>query len=173
MFKEIPVKNGHTIVDDCDAGILFEHAWRKNSDGYIIRTCPRDGGPRKISLLHREIISAKQGESVDHINGVTWDNRRQNLRICTHQENVRNQRTNSKNTSGYKGVFWHAKAGKWCVHIRKNGKGKHVGLFEKAHDAARAYNVAAQVEYGEFARLNVIPRAIVVGRFGPLTRANI
>ena len=50
-------------------------------------------------------MNAKDGEEVDHINGNTLDNRKSNLRICTHAENLRNKNTKSKIT-GFKGVVY-------------------------------------------------------------------
>ncbi len=85
--------------------------------------------------------------SIDHINGIKTDNRFSNLRDVSHQENHKNQRTHSNNTSGFTGVFWHKGANKWGAQIRVSGKGLYLGLFEELEDAITARK-AANLKYG-------------------------
>jgi hypothetical protein len=48
-----------------------------------------------------------------------------------------------KNTSGYKGVSWHVKMGKWRVQIMDvEGKQKHIGYYSKKVNALKAYKNA-------------------------------
>lgn len=89
---------------------------------------------------------------VDHINGDGLDNTRNNLRAVTPAENLRNQRLRKDNTSGFKGVSRHE--GRWRARVRVDGKYTHVGLFDSAEDAARAYDEAARNMHGIFARTN-------------------
>lgn len=89
---------------------------------------------------------------VDHKNGDRYDNRIDNLRLATRTLNNANSKKPKNNTSGFKGVYWHAQRGKWCAGIRSNGKTRYLGLFptpEMAHDA---YVAAAGRLFGEFAR---------------------
>ena len=58
------------------------------------------------------------------------------------------------NTSGFKGVYWHKKACKWCVKLSSGNSTVYIGLFEDVSQAARAYDEAASKLYGEFACLN-------------------
>jgi HNH endonuclease/AP2 domain len=104
--------------------------------------------------LHREILNAPTGSIVDHINGDTLDNRKENLRLCTSTENTRNQRLVKRNTSGYKGVSWHKHQKKWIVRIRVNRKLIHLGYYKELIAAAKAYDVAARFYFKEFANLN-------------------
>ena len=68
--------------------------------------------------LHRFLTDCPQGMVVDHINGNTLDNRRENLRVCTQKENVRNQHKLAKNNkSGYRYIHWHKRDKKWIVQI--------------------------------------------------------
>jgi hypothetical protein len=93
---------------------------------------------------------------VDHKNGDKLDNRRENLRICTIAENIRNSKTSTKKgkTSRYKGVYWVGRIKKWVARIHVDRKGLHVGVFTDEAEAARAYDVAARQHFGEFARTN-------------------
>jgi hypothetical protein len=108
---------------------------------------------RSNIYMHRFLMN-EPNSIVDHINGNTLDNRKLNLRICTHAENMRNVSKKTKNTSGYKGVFW--EKGKWKVQLKYNYKSIHLGRFNNKIDAALAYNQAAIKYYGEFAQLNKV-----------------
>ena len=92
-----------------------------------------------------------EGMEVDHINGNSLDNRKSNLRICTHKENVRNQKLSAANTSGYRGVSWNKASKKWEAYIKVNQKRIYLGKFVDILDAARAYAKKAKECFGEFA----------------------
>lgn len=102
--------------------------------------------------MHRLIMNAKPGEQVDHINRNRLDNRKSNLRLCTHQEN--NYNRSLKGKCGYRGVRWRKDRDKWEARISVNGRTKHLGYYTCSLDAAKAYNNAALDLRGEFAVLN-------------------
>ncbi len=89
--------------------------------------------------------------TVDHINGDPLDNRRENLRIATRQENQRNRRGWGR--SGFKGVLFRAKRQRWEAYIqvgtRVFSRARHT-----AEEAAIAYDDMAREHFGQFARLN-------------------
>jgi hypothetical protein len=89
---------------------------------------------------------------VDHINGNGLDNRKENLRICSHSENQWNRTKYKNNKSGYKGVFFHSKTGHWEAGIRINGKREYLGVFNTPQEASLAYSRKAIELHGEFAR---------------------
>lgn len=91
----------------------------------------------KKSYLHRLITNAKNGVVVDHKNRDTLDNRKSNLQVCTHQENLRNQKR-KENKSGHTGVCWNKNAKKWTAQIKHNYKKIHLGVFENLNDAVIA-----------------------------------
>tara|TARA_R110000787_G_scaffold275859_1_gene384656 strand:- start:193 stop:693 length:501 start_codon:yes stop_codon:yes gene_type:complete len=83
----------------------------------------------------------------DHINHNREDNRIVNLRSVTCQENQRNMKKRSDNTSGHLGVSWHKHSGKWQVSIRANKKVIYIGTFDNIEDAVVA-RASASLEYG-------------------------
>lgn len=104
--------------------------------------------------MHREVMLAAAHERVDHINHDTLNQQRSNLRICTTGQNGANRQIQVNNTSGYKGVDWHKRHGKWRTQVQVNGKSVHIGVYNSPVDAALAYDRAA-IEYnGEFALTN-------------------
>jgi len=71
-------------------------------------------------------------------------------------QNGRNSKLKRNNTTGYKGVNHIQKTGRFRAYIAPDRKQIHLGCFDTAMEAARAYNEAASLYFGEFARLNVI-----------------
>lgn len=100
---------------------------------------------------HRVIWAIYYGEwptdQIDHINGVKNDNRIENLRAVTRQENGKNQKLYNTNTSGVTGVYWQKKALKWRAQITMNGRLLCLGRYVKKDDAIAARK-AAELEHG-------------------------
>ena len=93
---------------------------------------------------------------VDHINGNRFDNSKENLRWVTIRENGMNQVKHKNSISIYKGVSFKKQNKLFRAHISINGRLTHLGYFKNEIDAAKAYNEAAALHFGEFARLNII-----------------
>jgi hypothetical protein len=154
--KRIPLTRGYeTLVDDEDYEDLAACKWYADVTprGYVYaKRTVRANGRRYGVKMHRAILGANDGKHVDHANRDTLDNRRSNLRFATRSENTANSAKRSNNTSGYKGVTWHVQRGKWRAQIAKGDARISLGLFTDAAAAARAYRLAAEALFGEFAR---------------------
>lgn len=87
MKKILLNNNNYAIVDDEDFEFLNKFNWHKSETGYAVR-CEK----RKTIRMHRLIVNCPDDMLVDHINGNRLDNRKQNLRICTFNENIRNRK---------------------------------------------------------------------------------
>lgn len=142
-----------TVIDDEDAERVLAHRWHL-VDGYVGRNVTKDG-KRVLELLHRALLEPLDPAIlVDHANGDPLDNRRTNLRTADRSQNGANSRPNTGRR--YKGVHFFARAHHWQAYIRVRGRRIHLGVFDTDRDAARAYNDAALIHFGEFARLNEI-----------------
>ena len=104
---------------------------------------------RKYWSVHRLVMLAFVGKSdllVDHINGIKWDNRLENLRYVTHRENSFYYRKNQKlkTTSKYVGVSFDKSTNKWVSLIQEKGKNYNLGSFFSEEDAHKAYLIALE-----------------------------
>jgi len=144
---------GHALVDDTDYEMLSLYVWCLN-DGYACTNLKTKG--KYVSVRMHRMIMGYPASKIDHINGNRSDNRRSNLRLCSHRENLRNRGATKANTTGYKGVHLRKDTGKFQAHIKANGKRKSLGCFQTAKEAAQAYNEAAKKYFGEFAYINQI-----------------
>lgn len=151
----IPLTRGQfALVDEEDYELVNKSSWSAECRGRTSYAVGKRGG--RTICLHRMVLNAPDGSDVDHINGDGLDCRRSNLRCSTHQENCFNARKRSSPTSSqYKGVSWHRRSGKWSAQICVHGSKVHLGLYATEIDAAEAYDAAAVLHFGEFARLNL------------------
>jgi len=74
-------------------------------------------------------------KQIDHINHNRSDNRFNNLREVTCQENSKNTSISKNNKSGMNGVFWEKRACKWRVEIKINYKNIFLGYFTDKQEA--------------------------------------
>ena len=121
------------IIDKDDFEKIKEISWyvnKKTKNGYYME----HKGRESISV-HRLIMGAKKGEYVDHINGDTLDNRKNNLRIVTNQQNGFNSNIKANNTSGFIGVYYDKNRFKWVASIKLNYKTIHLGRFKLINEA--------------------------------------
>lgn len=110
---------------------------------------------RKPYKAHRIIFLMSHGwlpRFIDHIDGNPANNRVENLRACTQQQNVFNSSMRSTNTSGYIGVSWDKSANKWRASVRVGNKTTVVGRFDTAEIASEERTRAAKMLHGEFFR---------------------
>jgi hypothetical protein len=127
------------LIDDADAslcegpkwwlinGYARQHRWL---DGVVVRRA-----------MHRLIMGCPVGFEVDHINGNKLDNRRANLRLASHRQNCQNQRVYTRNTSGFRGVVYCRRTGRWRAKVVSAGRCHSAGYHSTAEQAAHAASV--------------------------------
>lgn len=152
---ELPLTRGKVaLIDKQDLEPVAAYRW----DEWQIHRCwyaaARNQEPR--IYLHRFILNAPQGMEVDHLNGDGLDNRRANLRLASHKQNLANQQLSLANTSGYRGVVKARTSGIWAAQIKSDFKTTGLGYYDSKETAAYAYDLAALDLFGAFARFNLL-----------------
>lgn len=149
----LPLSQGYFAkVDDEDFESLLKYSWqakigsRKGSQPYAYNW--------KVGRMHRFIMNCPKDMQIDHINHNPLDNRKSNLRICTITQNLYNRRRkpHPKTKSRFLGVY--PSLSKWQATIGVNYKRIYLGTYQTQEEAAKAYDVAAEKYFGEYANLN-------------------
>lgn len=158
-MKRIPLTQGkYALIDNEDFEKLNQFKWRacyQHGSWYAVREIRKAKGIWTTQKMHMFIMNTPKGMEIDHENHNGLDNQKTNLRICTHVQNLMNQRPQHRKTSSkHKGVYWHKCTNKWMARIKLNGKYIYLGLFVNEINAALAYDVAAKELFREFAYLN-------------------
>lgn len=144
------VEYARFLIDSEDIWIMKKYKWNINSNGYA--SAKVNG---KNIRLHRLLMNPPKGMDIDHINRNRLDNRKENLRICTRTQNLRNMSMRG-GSSKYKGVSFFKSRGKWESYINYKGKRIKLGYFKTENEAALAYNKKAFELDSEFALLNKV-----------------
>lgn len=156
----IPLTQGvFAKVDKSDFDQLSVYKWQaaKGRQGELraVRTVyDKKSGKRKTVQMSRQILQAVGKQKVDHKNGNTLDNSRKNLRACSNQENGYNRGKNKNNSSGFRGVSYEKRCGKWRATLKAGGAFKSLGYFESKKMAILSWKAAAKVYFGEYVRLD-------------------
>lgn len=152
---QVIIKQYIILCDESDKEFIESHTWY--AYGNFRNRIEQPYFRNKLGILHRLLINCPKGMFVDHINGNTLDNRKENLRICLKIQNQYNQKKHQgKRHSQYKGVTFRKelKTKPWESFIYKDGIHKRLGYFKTEIEAAQAYDKAAKIAYGDFAKLN-------------------
>jgi hypothetical protein len=147
----------YAIVDKEDYDELNRHSWyvwKSNRNFYASRT-DYSTGKQKTILMHRQIIGlTDRKQEIDHIDHDGLNNKRSNIRVVTHAQNLHNMRPNKNSSSKYKGVCWNKNLCKWQAGIEVSQRKIHLGLFHDEEEAAKAYDKKAVELFGEYSCLN-------------------
>lgn len=148
-----------SLFDYRDGGLYWKHnrgsnAKAGNRAGRLLKTGYRSihvsgrryQEHRLIYLWHHGYMPAQ----IDHINRIKSDNRIDNLRPADHSSNQINTH-NRASQSGFRGVRFVPKTGRWAARIYQNGKEIRIGTFDTPEEASSAYKKEAEKIYGEFA----------------------
>lgn len=159
-MKEIKLTQDKVaLVDDEDFDYLNQWKWCAHFNQFLFYAERRVG--KKILKMHRVIIGVTDPDiKIDHKDGDGLNNQRGNLRKATDAQNLCNKIKKLNTTSKYKGVHLEKFTGRWRAEVQYLGKKIRIGRFDDEVDAALAYNEAAKVIQGEFARLNAIEQAV-------------
>lgn len=152
-----------TAADFLDGGHNAEHNCRKwngryantvagyrRKDGYIAVMI--DGS---LFLAHRIAYALYHGEEfdylIDHKDGDPTNNKIDNLRKATANQNSWNSRIHSRSKSGIKGVYGTEHG--WIAQICVNNQRIYLGVYKTKEEAGAAYAAAAMKHFGDYARV--------------------
>ena len=154
----VPLTRGYeAVIDATDVPLVQDCNWvvtsPTRSTVYAWAFFVDAEGVKSSLRMHRLFLSPEDSEVIDHIDGNGLNNRRNNIRICSVTENNWNTKVSRANRSGYAGVHWDRRKGKWRASIGFKGKDIHLGRFKDPMKAHEAY-LRALAEYrGSFSPL--------------------
>jgi len=160
-MKSIPGYEGRYSIDK--DGRVFSHIngiflAPTFSQRYIAVNLVGSDRKTRRFLVHRLMgivfLNMEASQQIDHKDGDPSNNRLDNLRVCTSAQNQFNRNITKSNTSGFKGVTWDKGWKGWKASIKQNGKSYNLGRFDSKQEAAKAYDAAAKIRFGDFAVLN-------------------
>jgi len=147
LYNKNSEEIARALIDIEDVEKVRNMKWRKTG-GHV----SSDIKGRSQILLHRFIMGVDDvAVDVDHIDRNILNNRKINLRICSHQENTFNSSLSKNNTSGFIGISWSKSKNKWEPSLFVNGKRVYLGRFDELNDAIIARLKAEKEYFGEFA----------------------
>lgn len=152
------LKDGTVFIFDADLFDLIKdikwYAAYKNRHDKSMYIIDRYGRP-----LHKVLFSGRKGYELDHINLDTLDNRRCNVRFCTHQQNQMNQSLQRNNTSGVSGVRFYKPRNKYVARIKICQRDIHLGYYTSIKEATQARNIGMECLFGEYGVYNDVEEA--------------
>lgn len=130
--------------------MISKYYWKPNDKDYLAHWYASydENGKRHSGYLyfHKFILGLNDSlNKVDHIDRDNRNNRKINLRECTHQENIFNSSISKNNTSGIIGVNSNGK-GKWVASLMKNGKHIYNKNSSSKYEAIRN-RLLAEIKY--------------------------
>lgn len=136
-----------------------------SQDGDLVKKPLKLYSRSHAGFISRKVLLRKLGVSIslvmcDHRDNNPFNARRRNLRPATQRQNNHN-RSKQEHTSQFKGVSWYGnnpcwkgKQACWRAQVKHQGRKIHLGYFDSALEAARAYDRAALKYFGSFAHPN-------------------
>ena len=149
-IKLYNIKGGHIAsakIDSEDVEKCKQYKWYLSHYGYV----QSDSVSSRI-WLHKFVMDIDSSIEGDHIYGDKLDNRKSQLRECSHAQNIQNQKLHDNNTSGERGVCWNNRASKWMVYVEAFNKRHYFGDFQDFEDACQVARSERQRLHKEFVR---------------------
>ena len=140
---------GHFYIDKDDLQLIKYHKWRIDTNNRVITGNCTSKNPRR-ELSHFILNVTDDALVVDHRDGNSFNNKKDNLRICTQQENLQNKHFMSNNTSGTIGVMWDKHRRRWAPEIQWKNQKVHLGRYKNIEEAKYTRYIAEQICFKEF-----------------------
>ena len=158
-MRELPLSQSQVaLVSDEDFGRFSQFKWHavwvKTTNSFYAEAWFYSPTKHR-EWMHRIVMGCakRDGKQVDHVNGDTLDNRRENLRFVTHSQNQMNRKLQSASSSGMRGVSFCRQTGLWKARFVIQQKEIWLGRFSTKDQAQAAVIAARSDRYGEYARM--------------------
>lgn len=140
------------IIDAEDLKKVQFKKWRKDSNNRIITgNCTKNNPRRELSHIIMNVsIEDSKNTVIDHINGNTKDNRKNNLRICSQSENVLNKHFMTNNKTGFIGIYYSNSKERYVAEIKRNKVKCYLGQFKKIEEAIYVRYVSELLVFKDF-----------------------
>jgi len=147
LYNDKNIEIARSIINIDDIEKINKIKWHLSNTGYAITSLPE----RKSKFLHNFILNRipNKQNCVDHINRNRLDNRKNNLRIVTPQNNSINKGKQSNNTSGHVGVSFDKSRNKYAPHIKLHRKKIFLGRYDTIEEAIEIRKNAELQYFGE------------------------
>ena len=126
---------------------IKDYCWREctgdSGQYHFIGTSSQINGKRTTLPIHKLIV---QKDLVDHADRNPFNNKKDNLRAATIQQNATNKSIMNTNKSGFVGVRWNNEINKWTANICVDYRTKYIGSFNCITDAVVA-RLKAEMQY--------------------------
>ena len=141
------------LIDEKDFSLVSKLKWRASKTKYNIYACSGCKKTKTFTLMHRLLLGNPKNMVVDHKNGNGLDNRRENLRACTHTQNTWNAiKKQIHATSNLKGVYRYTNGRKKPFYAKIVVMKKQIclGYYHTENEAHEVYKKAAEKYFGEY-----------------------
>lgn len=139
----VKIRNTEQIMlcDLDDWEKLKKYCWNLSTTGYAYTV-----RKKKHLMFHTLIIDCPDSMERDHINRNKLDNRKENIRLVKHGDNILNISLKKNNKSGHNGVYYDKARSKWAATITVFGRNIALGRYDKIEDAVNARK-QAEIKY--------------------------
>lgn len=151
-MKEVTITKGYiAFVDDEDFEAVMQYKWQANirvlptGQKYVRALVKRYWKDMPIYMHHFVLNIEKgdlEGKTIDHIDRNPLNNQKENLRIVTRTENMRNTLRHKE----HKGYCFNKRAHLWCAYLDEPvgcaTKRKYLGYFHTEEAAKNAVQEA-------------------------------
>jgi hypothetical protein len=124
------------IIDTDDLEKIKQYSWHRGTKGYIVYK------NKETVYIHRLITNCPKGLFIDHIDGNPLNNKKNNLRVVTTQQNAQNRALMPNNKTGYRGVYFEKQTEKYRVQLVIDGTTMDFGRYDNVDIAGY---VSAQI----------------------------
>ena len=145
-FTDPECKRNYYYFDLEDYNKIKDYYWLFDKNGYLYT---RNTPGRKNLTMHRLIMDCPIELEVDHIKHHNFDNRKKELRICTHLQNMQNKNIKNK-SSEVQGVYYDKINKRWVAFLTIQKEYKLLKSFKTFEEAVAARKEAEDKYFGEF-----------------------